>query len=158
MFSRVCVAFFPPYRAGGKALPTGPVLGWAVLAHTLAPTVPECPTKRLPKQGDIPWVQPRWAPKPAPPPPRAGKTRTEAGGRSNMKHLYWCAAQQLAHHTVNGCNMRAGDLLASGTISGPTPGVCWQSMTCERAPLKACLRRAFTTTFSRDDGAKLIVA
>jgi fumarylacetoacetase len=30
-------------------------------------------------------------------------------------------AQQLAHHTVNGCNIRAGDLLASGTISGPTP-------------------------------------
>ena len=29
--------------------------------------------------------------------------------------------QQLAHHTVNGCNMRVGDVLASGTISGPTP-------------------------------------
>jgi fumarylacetoacetase len=31
-------------------------------------------------------------------------------------------AQQLAHHTVNGCNLRPGDLLASGTISGPEPG------------------------------------
>jgi fumarylacetoacetase len=41
--------------------------------------------------------------------------------RSNFKHLYWNMAQQLAHHTVNGCNIRAGDLLASGTISGPTP-------------------------------------
>lgn len=30
-------------------------------------------------------------------------------------------AQQLAHHTINGCNMNVGDLLASGTISGPTP-------------------------------------
>jgi fumarylacetoacetase len=30
-------------------------------------------------------------------------------------------AQQLAHHTVNGCNLKVGDLLASGTISGPTP-------------------------------------
>jgi fumarylacetoacetase len=38
--------------------------------------------------------------------------------RSNFKHLYWNMAQQLAHHTVNGCNIRAGDLLASGTISG----------------------------------------
>lgn len=38
--------------------------------------------------------------------------------RSNFKHLYWSMAQQLAHHTVGGCNLRTGDLLASGTISG----------------------------------------
>ncbi|MEO6040174.1 MAG: fumarylacetoacetase [Saprospiraceae bacterium] len=41
--------------------------------------------------------------------------------RSNFKHLYWNVAQQLAHHTVNGCNLQVGDLLASGTISGSTP-------------------------------------
>ncbi len=40
---------------------------------------------------------------------------------SNFKYLYWNMCQQLAHHTVNGCNLRPGDLLASGTISGPTP-------------------------------------
>jgi len=40
---------------------------------------------------------------------------------SNARHLYWNIAQQLAHHTVNGCNLQPGDLLASGTISGPTP-------------------------------------
>lgn len=40
---------------------------------------------------------------------------------SNAKHLYWNICQQLAHHTVNGCNLRPGDLLATGTISGPTP-------------------------------------
>ena len=39
---------------------------------------------------------------------------------SNLKHLYWSMAQQLAHHTVTGCDVRTGDLLASGTISGPT--------------------------------------
>jgi len=39
--------------------------------------------------------------------------------RSNHKHLYWNIAQQLAHHTVNGCNMRVGDMCASGTISAP---------------------------------------
>jgi fumarylacetoacetase len=39
--------------------------------------------------------------------------------RSNVKHLYWTMQQQLAHHTVTGCNLRSGDLLASGTISGP---------------------------------------
>jgi fumarylacetoacetase len=41
--------------------------------------------------------------------------------RSNFKYMYWNMAQQLAHHTVNGCNVRIGDLCASGTISGPTP-------------------------------------
>ena len=39
--------------------------------------------------------------------------------RSNSKYLYWDICQQLAHHSVSGCNMRTGDLLASGTISGP---------------------------------------
>jgi fumarylacetoacetase len=41
--------------------------------------------------------------------------------RSNFRHLYWSVAQQVAHHTVNGCPLRPGDLLASGTVSGPTP-------------------------------------
>ena len=42
--------------------------------------------------------------------------------RSNSKYLYWNISQQLAHHTVNGCNVQTGDLYASGTISGPSPG------------------------------------
>ncbi len=42
--------------------------------------------------------------------------------RGNARGLYWSLAQQLAHHTVSGCNLQVGDLLASGTISGPTPG------------------------------------
>ncbi|MCB0772301.1 MAG: fumarylacetoacetase [Flavobacteriales bacterium] len=41
--------------------------------------------------------------------------------RTNFKHLYWTMPQQLAHHTVNGCNVRAGDVMASGTISGSSP-------------------------------------
>jgi fumarylacetoacetase len=40
---------------------------------------------------------------------------------SNFRYLYWNIAQQIAHHTSNGCNLQTGDLLASGTISGPTP-------------------------------------
>lgn len=40
---------------------------------------------------------------------------------SNFKYMYWNMAQQLAHHTVNGCNIMVGDMYASGTISGPTP-------------------------------------
>ena len=42
--------------------------------------------------------------------------------RSNLKYMYWNMAQQLTHHTSNGCNIRIGDLMASGTISGPEPG------------------------------------
>lgn len=38
--------------------------------------------------------------------------------RSNYKYMYWNMAQQLAHHTVNGCNLNVGDMMASGTISG----------------------------------------
>ncbi len=40
--------------------------------------------------------------------------------KSNSKYLYWSMAQQLAHHTVNGCRINSGDLLGSGTISGAT--------------------------------------
>ncbi len=42
--------------------------------------------------------------------------------RSNFKYMYWNINQQLAHHTINGCNIEVGDLYASGTISGPSPG------------------------------------
>lgn len=39
--------------------------------------------------------------------------------RSNFKYMYWNVCQQLAHHTSNGCNTKPGDMMASGTISGP---------------------------------------
>ena len=41
--------------------------------------------------------------------------------KSNFKYMYWTMAQQLAHHTVNGCKVNSGDMMGSGTISGPTP-------------------------------------
>ena len=40
---------------------------------------------------------------------------------SNFKYMYWSMFQQLAHHTSNGCNIRVGDMMASGTISGKEP-------------------------------------
>jgi fumarylacetoacetase len=39
---------------------------------------------------------------------------------SNASYLYWTPAQMVAHHTVNGCNLLSGDLIGTGTISGPT--------------------------------------
>ncbi len=40
--------------------------------------------------------------------------------RTSYRHAYWTVAQMVTHHTVNGCNLQAGDLLGSGTLSGPT--------------------------------------
>ncbi len=40
---------------------------------------------------------------------------------SNYKYMYWTMSQQLAHHTSNGCRVNSGDMMGSGTISGPTP-------------------------------------
>jgi fumarylacetoacetase len=44
----------------------------------------------------------------------------ECVSRTNFKYMYWNVYQQIAHHTINGCNVSVGDLMASGTISGPT--------------------------------------
>ena len=78
--------------------------------------------------------------------------------RSNARNLYWSPEQQLAHHTVNGCNARPGDLLASGTISGDEPGsygslleMTWRG----RDPLD--LPGGETRTFLRD-GDRVVIA
>ena len=48
-----------------------------------------------------------------------GKEETVVAN-SNFKYMYWTMVQQLAHHTINGCPVEAGDMMGSGTISGPT--------------------------------------
>ncbi len=48
-------------------------------------------------------------------------TEEQVVTQSNFKYMYWNMAQQLAHHTVNGCNIKTGDLYGSGTISGSDP-------------------------------------
>ncbi len=50
--------------------------------------------------------------------PKDGKETTVC--KSNFQYMYWNMAQQLAHHTVNGCPVNSGDMMGSGTISGPT--------------------------------------
>lgn len=47
---------------------------------------------------------------------------TKVVSKSNYRHMYWNYAQQLAHHTIGGCAIRCGDMMASGTISGPDKG------------------------------------
>ncbi len=50
-----------------------------------------------------------------------GSENPTSVSNSNFKYMYWNMAQQLAHHTVNGCNVTVGDIMASGTISGQEP-------------------------------------
>ncbi len=52
---------------------------------------------------------------------RIAKQHPERLSRTSFKHAYWTLAQLVAHHTVNGCDLHPGDLLGSGTQSGPTP-------------------------------------
>ena len=50
---------------------------------------------------------------------RPAKARRASRAASTAQAAYWTAAQLVAHHTVNGCNLQPGDLLGSGTLSGP---------------------------------------
>ena len=70
---------------------------------------------------------------------------------SNLRHAHWTIAQMLAHHTIGGCNLRAGDLLGTGTLSGPLPAQagCLLEMTAGgRVPLS--LASGETRTFLED--------
>lgn len=112
-------------------VPLGPFLGknfgttispWIVTLDALEPFACNAPkqepeplpylTENKHVNYDIPlevWLKP------------AGDTPPSIVTRSNLKHIYWTVTQQLAHHTINGCNLRPGDLLGTGTISGPDP-------------------------------------
>lgn len=77
--------------------------------------------------------------------------------RSNFKHMYWTMLQQLTHHSVNGCNLRPGDLLASGTISGSEPGSFGSMLELSWRGTKAVdLGQGQTRTFLRD-GDEVII-
>ncbi|MBS9767468.1 MAG: fumarylacetoacetase [Flavobacteriaceae bacterium] len=56
---------------------------------------------------------------------------------TNSKYLHWSVGQQVAHHTINGCNLRAGDLLSSGTISGEEKGSCGSMLELTKSGSKA---------------------
>lgn len=112
-------------------VPLGPFLGksfgttispWIVTLDALEPFASDAPKKNPPP---LPYLAEKISKnydislqvsvKPA------GEEHTCIVTRSNFEHLYWTITQQLAHHTINGCNLRPGDLLGTGTISGPEP-------------------------------------
>jgi fumarylacetoacetase len=85
------------------------VLPLAALQGRRVPAPPQVPAP-LPYLREEPWAFDL---------PLEVELNGEVVSRSNARHLYWSVAQQVAHLTVNGASLRTGDLLASGTISGP---------------------------------------
>jgi len=76
---------------------------------------------------------------------------------SNARHLYWTVAQLVTHHASNGCNLRPGDLLGSGTISAPTPDGCGSLLeTSEGGKTPIQLASGSTRTFL-EDGDEVII-
>jgi fumarylacetoacetase len=77
--------------------------------------------------------------------------------RSNAHHLYWTVGQLVAHHTSNGCNLRPGDLLGTGTISSPTPDGCGSLLELtEGGRMPIPLASGHTRTFL-EDGDEVIL-
>src|SRR5262249_7381840 len=74
--------------------------------------------------------------------------------QTSFRHAYWTIAQMVTHHTVNGCNLRPGDLLGTGTESGPLPqeaGSLLELSAGGRSPLS--LPGGETRTFLEDGDA-----
>ena len=88
------------------------VLPLAGAAHRRVPAPPQEP-EPLPYLREEPWAFDL---------PLEVELNGHVVSRTNARHLYWSVAQQVAHLTVNGAALRTGDLLASGTISGPEQG------------------------------------
>ncbi len=77
--------------------------------------------------------------------------------RTNARELYFSAAQQLAHHSACGCPMRAGDLLGSGTISGPGPGSLGSLMEMTRGGTEPVALAQDETRLFLEDGDTVIL-
>jgi len=77
--------------------------------------------------------------------------------KTNFKYLYWSMEQQLAHHSVNGCNVRSGDLMGSGTISGPTKNSYGSMLELSWAGKEPITLKDGTTRVFFNDGDKVIL-
>ena len=88
---------------------------------------------------------------------RAAHSTSARLSQSSFRHSYWTLAQMVAHHTSNGCDLRPGDLLASGTMSGPGPAELGSLLEITRngtQPLK--LPNGETRTFLEDGDTVLL--
>ncbi|HUB52458.1 MAG TPA: fumarylacetoacetase [Terracidiphilus sp.] len=81
---------------------------------------------------------------------RSTGTRGMQLSAANLRDLFWTPAQMLAHHTSNGCNLRPGDLLATGTVSGPDEGTEGCLLERRHNPEPICLPSGELRTFLED--------
>jgi fumarylacetoacetase len=88
---------------------------------------------------------------------RAARAGPAQLSRSSLRHSYWTVAQLVTHHTVNGCNLQPGDLLGTGTQSGPTPeeaGSLLELSDAGKRPI--ALPHGETRTFLQDGDAVIL--
>jgi fumarylacetoacetase len=78
-------------------------------------------------------------------------------GSSSLRDLYWTPAQMIAHHTSNGCNLRPGDLLASGTVSGETAGSLGCMLELTQGGRQPIVLPGGETRYFLDDGDEVIL-
>jgi fumarylacetoacetase len=104
-----------PFQAKAFATSIGP---WVVTREALAPFLIEGPAQNPPPLPYLARKGPQNYDIALQVGLRAGQAETIIS-RTNFKYMYWSSAQQLVHHAFCGCAMRVGDLLGSGTISGP---------------------------------------
>ncbi|MCS6866529.1 MAG: fumarylacetoacetase [Gemmataceae bacterium] len=138
-----------PFLAKNFATSISP---WVVTAEALAPfwteppphDVPILPYLREPVPGALDLTVEVWF-------RTAAMTEPIRLSHAAFKDMYWTAGQMIAHHTVNGCPLQPGDLIASGTVSGPQPDNrgCLLELTAKGAePLR--LPTGETRTFLHD--------
>jgi fumarylacetoacetase len=77
--------------------------------------------------------------------------------RTNFRHSYWALAQMVAHHTVNGCNLEPGDLLGSGTQSGPAPDQAGSLLELTEGGRRALRLESGETRTFLEDGDRVIL-
>ena len=83
--------------------------------------------------------------------------RAHCLARSNFRHSYWTPAQIVAHQASNGCNLRTGDLLGSGTISGPTPDALGSLLEITQGDRNPVTLSSGETRAFLDDGDEVIL-
>jgi fumarylacetoacetase len=88
---------------------------------------------------------------------RAAGTAAVRLSESNFRHAYWNIAQMVAHHTVNGCNLRPGDLLGTGTQSGPAPEEAGSLLELTRGGQQPLLLAGAERRVFLEDGDEIIL-
>jgi fumarylacetoacetase len=89
---------------------------------------------------------------------RASGAAPQVLARTNFRHSYWSVAQMVAHHTVNGCNLEPGDLLGSGTQSGPAPDQAGSLLELTEGGRRALRLESGETRTFLEDGDRVILA